>query len=78
MLNADDPQVGRQRNHCFRRSAFRPPGPPEAELSLEDETIMVDGEPLIEVGEMQIIGRHNVAKRDGRGRIGDRPRTQPG
>ena len=60
VLNADDPQVAGSET-AASTIGFSTAGAPGAELSLEDETIMVDGEPLIEVGEMQIIGRHNVA-----------------
>ena len=60
VLNADDPQVSGSET-AAARIRFSAAGAPGADLILDGETIKVGGEPLIEVGEMQIIGRHNVA-----------------
>jgi UDP-N-acetylmuramoylalanine--D-glutamate ligase len=60
ILNADDPEVAGSRT-VARTVSFSTEGAPQATITLEDETVMVDSKPLIEVGEMKIIGRHNVA-----------------
>ncbi|HNC06654.1 MAG TPA: UDP-N-acetylmuramoyl-L-alanine--D-glutamate ligase [Solirubrobacterales bacterium] len=60
VLNADDPQVAVSETTAAK-IRFSTAGAEGAELTLDGETILVDGEPLIEVSEMQIIGRHNVA-----------------
>ncbi len=60
VLNADDPAVAgvRAKGATIR---FSVEGAGKADLTLEDETIMIDGRPLIGISEMRIIGRHNVA-----------------
>ena len=60
MLNADDPAVAESVTSAARVefSTHRSSG---ATLTLDGTTVLVDGEPLVETGEMQIIGRHNVA-----------------
>ncbi len=60
ILNADDPEVAGSRS-LAQTVSFSTEGAPQATITLEDETVMVDSKPLIEVGEMKIIGRHNVA-----------------
>jgi UDP-N-acetylmuramoylalanine--D-glutamate ligase len=60
VLNADDPDS----NESTTAAAvirFSTAGSAAANLSFEEGRILVDGEPLIEAAQMQIIGRHNVA-----------------
>lgn len=60
VLNADDPSVAETKT-AAAPLRFSVRGAVEAAVTLDEETIMVDGSPLVEVSELQIIGRHNVA-----------------
>ncbi len=60
ILNADDPAVAGSPTRASTVS-FSTEGSAGAAITLEGKTVMVDHEPLIDVGEMKIIGRHNVA-----------------
>jgi UDP-N-acetylmuramoylalanine--D-glutamate ligase len=60
VLNADDPAVT-EIETAAAQVRFTTASAERAEITLDRERIMVDGEPLIEISEMQIIGRHNVA-----------------
>ena len=60
VLNADDPAVaGSETAAAVVR--FTTEGAQGAVLTLDGDRILVDGELLVEVPEMKIIGRHNVA-----------------
>ena len=60
ILNSDDPALS-DVSPTASTVRFSTAGSPGADLTLDDGWILVDGERLIEVSEMQIIGRHNVA-----------------
>jgi len=60
VLNADDSAVEAV-EAAAAKVRFSVVGAPGAALTFEDGRILVDGEFLIEVSEMQIIGRHNVS-----------------
>jgi UDP-N-acetylmuramoylalanine--D-glutamate ligase len=60
VLNSDDPALS-EVSPTASTVRFSTVGSPGADLILDDGWILVDGERLIEVSEMQIIGRHNVA-----------------
>jgi UDP-N-acetylmuramoylalanine--D-glutamate ligase len=60
VLNADDPAVATTETEAAQ-VRFTTRGSEGAQITLEGERIMVDGEALIEISEMQVIGRHNVA-----------------
>ena len=60
ILNADDPAVSATTTTASV-IRFSTEGAEGAQITLDGERILADGEPLVEVGEMQIIGLHNVA-----------------
>lgn len=60
VLNADDPVVSATRTNASA-IRFSTEGADAAQITLENELILADGRPLVAVGEMKIIGRHNVA-----------------
>ncbi len=60
ILNADDPAVSATTTTASA-IRFSTEGAEGAQITLDGERILADGEPLVEVGEMQIIGLHNVA-----------------
>ncbi len=62
VYNADDPALaGTDLGGCARRIAFCRGAAPECEVALAEGTIFYDGEPLIAVEELGIVGEHNVA-----------------
>jgi UDP-N-acetylmuramoylalanine--D-glutamate ligase len=62
IYNADDPAlVGVDLGGCARRISFCHGAGPDCEVSLSEETIFYDGEPLLAVGELGLLGEHNVA-----------------
>ena len=62
VYNADDPSLaGVDLGGCARRIAFCRGAGPDCEVSLAGGTIFHDGEPLVAVGELGLIGEHNVA-----------------
>jgi UDP-N-acetylmuramoylalanine--D-glutamate ligase len=62
VYNADDPAlVGVDLGGCARRVAFCHSAGPDCEVSLAGDTIFYDGEPLIAVAELGLLGEHNVA-----------------
>lgn len=60
VLNADDPALDNAPS-AAATVLFSTAGVPDATVSLEDDQILVDDEPLVAVSEMRILGRHNVA-----------------
>jgi len=62
VYNADDPALaGVDLGGCARRVAFCHGAGPDCEVALAGETIFYDGEPLLPVAELGILGEHNVA-----------------
>jgi len=62
VYNADDPVLaGVDLGGCARRVAFCHGAGPECEIALAGETIFYDGEPLLGIAELGILGEHNVA-----------------
>ncbi len=62
IYNADDPALaGVDLGGCARRIAFCHGAGPDCEVSLAEGTIFYDGEPLLAVGELGVLGEHNVA-----------------
>lgn len=62
VYNADDPALaGIDLGGCARRVAFCHGAGPDCEISFADGTIFYDGEPLLAVGELGLLGEHNVA-----------------
>jgi UDP-N-acetylmuramoylalanine--D-glutamate ligase len=62
IFNADEPALdGVDLGGCARRIAFGAGPDPDREVALAEGTIFYDGEPLIAVGELGLIGGHNVA-----------------
>jgi UDP-N-acetylmuramoylalanine--D-glutamate ligase len=62
VYNADDPAVaGTDLGGCARRIAFCRGAAPECEVALAEGTIFYDGEPLLDAGELGLLGEHNVA-----------------
>ena len=62
VYNADDPALGgADLGGCARRVAFCRGASPECEVSLSAGVIFFDGEPLIGVQELGLLGEHNVA-----------------
>ncbi len=62
VYNADDPALaGVDLGGCARRIAFCHGAAPECEVSLAGDTIFYGSEPLIGVGELRLLGEHNVA-----------------
>jgi UDP-N-acetylmuramoylalanine--D-glutamate ligase len=62
IYNADEPELdGVDLGGCARRIAFGHGPGPDREVELDDGTIFYDGEPLLAVAELGLIGEHNVA-----------------
>jgi UDP-N-acetylmuramoylalanine--D-glutamate ligase len=62
VYNADDPALSDiDLGGCARRVAFCHGAGPDCEVSLAEETIFYDGEPLLAVSELGLLGDHNVA-----------------
>ena len=62
VYNADDPELaGVDLGGCARRVAFCHGAGPDCEIALAGGTIFHDGEPLLRVGELGLLGEHNVA-----------------
>jgi UDP-N-acetylmuramoylalanine--D-glutamate ligase len=62
VYNADDPTLaGTDLGGCARRVAFCTGGAPECEVAVAEGTIFSDGEPLLAVDELGLLGEHNVA-----------------
>jgi UDP-N-acetylmuramoylalanine--D-glutamate ligase len=62
VFNADDPALaGVDLGGCARRVAFCVGGGPDCEVALAEGTIFYDGEPLLPVSELGLLGEHNVA-----------------
>lgn len=62
IYNADEPALdGIDLGGCARRIAFGTGPDPEREVALAAGTIFYDGEPLIAVSALGLIGEHNVA-----------------
>jgi len=62
IFNGDDPSLAEvDLGGCARRISFCVGAGPDCEVSLAEGTIFYDGEPLLPVGELGILGEHNVA-----------------
>jgi UDP-N-acetylmuramoylalanine--D-glutamate ligase len=62
VYNADDPELaGVDLGGCARRIAFCRATAPDCEVSLAEGTIFYDGEPLLPVAELGLLGEHNAA-----------------
>jgi UDP-N-acetylmuramoylalanine--D-glutamate ligase len=62
IYNADEPALdGIDLGGCARRIAFGAGPDPDREVALAGGTIFYDGEPLLAVAELGLIGEHNVA-----------------
>jgi UDP-N-acetylmuramoylalanine--D-glutamate ligase len=62
VFNADDPALaGVDLGGCARRVAFCRGAGPDCEVALAEDTIFYDGEPLLGVDELGLLGEHNVA-----------------
>jgi UDP-N-acetylmuramoylalanine--D-glutamate ligase len=62
VYNADDPALaGTDLGGCARRLAFCTGAAPDCEVAVAEGTIFYDGEPLLAVSELGLIGEHNVA-----------------
>jgi UDP-N-acetylmuramoylalanine--D-glutamate ligase len=62
VYNADEPELaGTDLGGCARRIAFGHGSGPDREVELDGETIFYDGEPLLAVSELGLIGEHNVS-----------------
>jgi UDP-N-acetylmuramoylalanine--D-glutamate ligase len=62
VYNADDPELaGVDLGGCARRVAFCTGAAPDCEVALAEGTIFYDGEPLLAVDELGLLGEHNVA-----------------
>jgi UDP-N-acetylmuramoylalanine--D-glutamate ligase len=62
IYNADDPALaGADLGGCARRVAFCHGAGPDCEVSIAEGTIFYDGEPLLAVSEIGLLGNHNVA-----------------
>jgi UDP-N-acetylmuramoylalanine--D-glutamate ligase len=62
VYNADEPALaGTDLGGCARRIAFCRGAAPDCEVALAGETIFHDGEPLLGVDELGLLGEHNVA-----------------
>lgn len=62
VYNADDPSLaGTDLGGCARRIAFCHGAGPDCEVALAEGTIFHDGEPLLAVDELGLIGEHNAA-----------------
>ena len=62
VYNADDPELaGTDLGGCARRISFCVGDAPDCEVALAEGTIFYDGEPLLRVEELGVVGEHNVA-----------------
>lgn len=62
VYNADDPELaGVDLGGCARRIAFCRGAAPDCEVALAEGTIFHDGEPLLPVAELGLLGEHNAA-----------------
>ncbi len=62
VYNADEPALaGVDLGGCARRVAFCRGAAPDCEVSLSGGTLFYDGEPLLAVTELGLLGEHNVA-----------------
>lgn len=62
VYNADEAELAEiDLGGCARRIAFGHGAGPDREVELDDGTIFYDGEPLLAVSELGLIGEHNVA-----------------
>ena len=62
VYNADDPALADvDLGGCARRISFCHGAAPDCEVALAEETIFYDGEPLVAVAELGLLGEHNVA-----------------
>jgi UDP-N-acetylmuramoylalanine--D-glutamate ligase len=62
IINADDPAlVDVDLGGCARRVAFCHGAGPDCEVALAEGTIFYDGEPLLSVEDLGLLGEHNVA-----------------
>lgn len=62
IYNADEPELdGVDLGGCARRVAFGHDSGPDRELTVSEGTIFHDGEPLLAVEELGLLGEHNVA-----------------
>jgi UDP-N-acetylmuramoylalanine--D-glutamate ligase len=61
VYNADEPELaGVDLGGCARRVAFCRGDVPDCELAIAEGTIFADGEPLLRVSELGLIGEHNA------------------
>ena len=61
VVNGDEPALdGRDLGGCARRIVFCRGADPECEVSVSQDTIFADGEPLIQASELKLLGDHNV------------------
>jgi UDP-N-acetylmuramoylalanine--D-glutamate ligase len=62
VYNADDPELaGTDLGGCARRVSFCVGDAPDCEVGVAEGTIFYDGEPLLRVEELGVVGEHNVA-----------------
>jgi UDP-N-acetylmuramoylalanine--D-glutamate ligase len=62
VYNADDPELaGVDLGGCARRVAFCTGAGPDCEVAVAEGTIFYDGEPLLGVEELGLLGEHNVS-----------------
>jgi UDP-N-acetylmuramoylalanine--D-glutamate ligase len=62
IFNADDPALADiDLGGCARRVAFCVGAGPDCEVALAEGTVFYDGEPLLSVDELGLLGEHNVA-----------------
>lgn len=62
VYNADDPELaGTDLGGCARRVSFCVGDAPDCEVAVAEGTIFYDGEPLLRVQELGVVGEHNVA-----------------
>ncbi len=62
VYNADEPELAdTDLGGCARRIGFGHGSGPDREVELDDGTIFYDGEPLLAVAELGMVGEHNVA-----------------
>jgi UDP-N-acetylmuramoylalanine--D-glutamate ligase len=62
VYNADEPELaGVDLGGCARRVAFCRGAAPDCEVSLAEGTLFHGGEPLLDLGELGLLGDHNVA-----------------
>jgi UDP-N-acetylmuramoylalanine--D-glutamate ligase len=62
VYNADDPALaGVDLGGCARRVAFCHGAGPDCEVAFAEGTVFYDGEPLLAIAELGLLGEHNVA-----------------